>query len=164
MTDIINRIKARTHAWRSEGSATPDVIDEVLEFVAAIEAAMREPVAETWQAVIDRIAPAMEILSDHDEEMYPAEAALALDRARIRRELAALKPDAAQDELVRITEQLAEREAEIERLRADAESCRKDAERMREAIKEAKTAMADYADATAYAILKAALEANPPRA
>ena len=57
-----------------------------------------------------------------------------------------------------------ERDAEIERLRADAESCRKDAERMREAIKEAKTAMADYADATAYAILKAALEANPPRA
>ena len=63
----------------------------------AIEVAMREPVAETWQAVIDRIAPAMKILSDHDEEMYPAEAALALDRARIRRELAALKPDAAQE-------------------------------------------------------------------
>ena len=82
----------------------------------AIEAAMREPVAE--QAVIDRIAPAMEILSDHDEEMYPAEAALALDRARIRSELAALKPDAAQAELLRITEQLAERDAEIERLRA----------------------------------------------
>ena len=69
--------------------------DIVYVWADAIEAAMREPVAETWQAVIDRIAPVMEILSDHDEEMYPAEAALALDRARIRRELAALPPDAA---------------------------------------------------------------------
>ena len=113
--DIINRIKARTHAWRSEGSATPDVIDEVLEFVAAIEAAMREPVAETWQAVIDRIAPAMKILSDHDEEMYPAEAALALDRARIRSELAALTMQA---EIVRL-------EAEVQRLKAkNARICR----------------------------------------
>ncbi len=77
---------------------------------------LREPVAETWQAVIDRIAPALEILSAHDAEMYPAEAALALDRTRIRRELAAI-PHNAQAELVKISGQLAERDAKIERLR-----------------------------------------------
>ena len=109
LRNIADRLRASGCHWRSE---------RITEAADAIEAAMREPVAETWQAVIDRIAPAMEILSDHDEEMYPAEAALALDRARIRRELAALKPDATQDELVRITEQLAERDAEIERLKA----------------------------------------------
>ena len=109
LRNIADRLHASGCHWRSE---------RITESADTIEAAMREPVAETWQAVIDRIAPAMEILSDHDEEMYPAEAALALDRARIRRELAALKPDAAQDELVRITEQLAERDAEIERLKA----------------------------------------------
>ena len=122
--------------------------EPVPQWADAIEAAMREPVAE---------------VSDTQSRKILWETYAHAERHQPGTKLFAFPPD-AQAELLSLTEQLAARDAEIQRLQEAVQERDGVIERvllrelrLREAITEANEAMRDGSDLTAWAILVAAL-------